>query len=184
MSESQFTEQQFKAACSELAQISVDSLKKIFVTPPLDKSWAEIEQRISQGEQLKDICELEDDYLESVYQEGKGLLEREEAADAKEIFSSLCLYDQRTPKYWAGLGKSCELLKYYPEAVRSYQMLLITTGGTAELPYLCLGYCYLCLGKKDEALEVLETGREICDPSDYESRPVLEQFEELIALCK
>lgn len=184
MSESQISESEIKEILSELAKVSTGHLKNIFTSAPANKSWDEIEESLAKGELLKNICELSDDYMESSYKNAKEKLEEEDFGEAKDIFYNLCLFDQTKPKYWGGLGKCCEGLKQYSEAIESYKMLTLVTSGSEPLPYLCLGFCYLKNKDKKNALEALEEGKELCDPYDQEQRPVIDQFENLIAICK
>jgi tetratricopeptide (TPR) repeat protein len=183
MSDSKISEAEIKEILSELASVSTGHLKNIFSSAPANKTWEEIEERLSKGEILKDICELSDDYMESSYKSAKQKLEESAFVEAKDIFYNLCLFDQTKPKYWGGLGKCCEGLKEYKQAIESYKMLTLVTGGAEPLPYLCLGYCHLKNKDKQSALEVLEEGKDLCDPYDHEQRPVLEQFENLISIC-
>ncbi len=184
MSDNQVSEQDVKASLEEMARASVENLKRIFTTPPLNKSWDEIEERLAKGESLQKILNISDEYMESNYEEAKAKLENEDFSGAKDLFSNLCLYNQTTPKYWGGLAKCCEGLDMYKEAVDCYKMLLVITGGDELLPYMCLGFCYLKLNDKENALDILESGQRIADASDDETRPVLLQIEKLIALCK
>ncbi|MCR5563048.1 MAG: hypothetical protein K6F46_06735 [Desulfovibrio sp.] len=110
------TEAQMKEALAELAKASVTSLKTVFSTPPAGKSWEEIEDGMAQGKSLGEICGLSGERMDGAYEEARRKLERKDYEGAKETFSSLCLYDQQTPKYWGGLTKCCEGLKYYEEA--------------------------------------------------------------------
>ena len=184
MSDTVISQSDVQDVMSEMAKVSTENLKRIFSSAPANKSWEEIEKRLAKGELLKDICELTDEYMEASYKDAKEKLESSDFAGAREIFSNLCLFDQSKPKYWGGLGKSCEKLKLYKEAIESFKMLTLVTNGAEPLPYLCLGFCYLKNRDIQNALEVLEEGRDICDPYDHEQRPVLEQFENLIAICK
>ncbi len=184
MSEVAISETEIKEVLSELSSVSVGHLKKIFSSAPANKSWDEIEERLSKGESLKDICNLTDDYMESSYKDAREKLESHDVKGASEIFTNLCLFDQSKPKYWGGLGKCFEGLGQYKNAIEAYKMLTLITSGSEPLPYLCLGFCYLNTEDKQNALEILEAGREICDPYNQEQRPLLEQFENLIAICK
>lgn len=184
MSEAAFSESEIREVLSELARVSTTHLKKIFYSAPANQSWDEIEERLAKGELLKDICNLKDDYMEDRYKDAKEKLETSDYDGARDLFSNLCLFDQTQPKYWGGLGKSCEGLKQYREAIESYKMLTLVTNGAEPLPYLCLGFCHLMNNDKKSALEVLEEGLEVCDPYEQDQRPVLEQFENLIAICK
>ena len=183
MSDAAISENEIKNVMSELAKVSTDHLRRIFSYAPANKSWDEIEERLSNGEILKDICELTDDYMEERYIEAKEMLNNHDFGEAREIFTNLCLFDQTKPKYWGGLGKCCERLKQYKEAIDSYKMLAFVTNGAEPLPYLCLGYCYLKTKDKKKALEILEEGKDVCDPYMLEQRPILEQFENLIDIC-
>ena len=183
MSENAVSEKELKDVMSELAKVSTENLKRIFSSAPANKSWEEIEERLGKGELLKDICELTDEYMEASYKEAREKLDNSDFDGAKEIFSNLCLFDQSKPKYWGGLGKCCEKLNLFKEAIESYRMLTLVTNGAEPLPYLCLGFCHLKNKDKQSALEVLEEGKDLCDPYDQEQRPVLEQFENLIAIC-
>lgn len=184
MSETTVSGADIKELLSELAKVSTGHLKNIFSYAPAGRSWDEIEERLARGELLKDICNLTDEYMETSYKEAREKLDNRDFNGAKELFSNLCLFDQTKPKYWGGLGKSCEALNLYKEAIDSYKMLTLVTNGAEPLPYLCLGFCYLKADDRQNALEVLEAGLEICDPYEQEQRPVLEQFENLIAICK
>ncbi|MCR5537293.1 MAG: hypothetical protein K6F05_07800 [Succinivibrio sp.] len=184
MSESELTDSEKREALAELARVSVDNLKNIFNSAPADLSWEEIEQKLAQGQMLKDICGIDPLDLEKNYQEGKQKLENEDYEGAKELFTTLCLYDQSTAKYWAGLALCCENLEYYSEAIECYKMLTLVTGGTNIMPYVCMGYCYLSLGDKEKAKEVLEVGKEIGDPYDEDNRETLDQLDTMLELCK
>ena len=167
----------------ELAKVTVGHLKEFFHVAPLNRTWDEIEKALSEGKQLKDVYQLSDDYMNGTYNDAKEKLAEDDFNGAKEIFLNLCLFNPTEPKYWGGLGKCFEGLKLYNEAVEVYKMLTLVTRGAEPLPYLCIGYCYLKLNDKKNALEVLEEGKEICDPTDFDKRPLLEQFENLIAIC-
>ena len=182
MSTSAPNEAQMKEALAELAKASVSSLKTIFATPPAGKTWEEIEAGMAQGKSLGEICGLSGERKEGVYAAAKRKLERKDYEGAKEIFASLCLYDQQTPKFWGGLAKSCEGLKHYEEAVGCYKMMALVTGGTEPLPYIGMAYCHIVLNDKKSALEELETGREVADPES--DRQVLELMDELIGICR
>jgi len=184
MSDQGISEREYKNIMTELAKVSVANLQKVFTIAPGNLTWEEIESRMVEGEDLKSICNIDDSYMESSYNDGKDKLEREDYAGAKEIFSTLCLYDQKTPKYWSALAKSLESQKLFKEALECYKVLVLLTGGIEPLPYLCMGYCYLSLGDKENALEVLENGREICDPYEDDKRQLMDLIEELIAICK
>ncbi len=184
MSEQALSETELSELLSELSQAAADNLQKIFTEPPHGGSWDDLKERLARGQSLRDICQLPDDYMESSYQEGKARLQDAEYDAARTIFSTLALYDDRNPRYWAALGKSCEALKLYPEALRSYQMLTLVTGGLSPSPYLCQGYCHLALGDMESAREALELGREICDPYDDEQRPIYDRIEQLLTNCR
>ena len=62
-------------------------------------------------------------------------------------------------------------------------MLTLVTKGAEPLPFLCIGFCYLKLNDKINALEILEEGKNICDPYDLEQRTMQEQFDNLISIC-
>ena len=175
-------EAQMKEALAEMAKASVTSLKTVFATPPAGKSWEEIEAGMAQGKSLGEICGLSGERKEGVYAEAKRKLERKDYEGAKEIFASLCLYDQQTPKFWGGLAKSCEGLKHYEEAVGCYKMMALITGGTEPLPYIGMAYCHIVLNDKKSALEALETGKEVADPGS--DRSAIQVMDDLIALCR
>lgn len=183
MTDAVISESEIKDLMTEMAKVSTDNLKRIFSSAPASKSWEEIEERLSKGELLKDICELTDEYMEASYKDAREKLDNSDFDGAREIFYNLCLFDQSKPKYWGGLGKCCEKLKQYKEAIESYKMLTLVTNAAEPLSYLCLGFCHLKNNDKQSALEVLEEGKELCDPYDQEQRPLLEQFENLIAVC-
>ncbi len=183
MSDNVMSEQELQEIMSELAKAAVTNLQEIFTTAPGGLSWDEVKDRIAHGQSLKDICELTEDYMEHAYQEGMAKMDEADYEGAREIFSTLALYDDRRPRYWAALGKSCEALELYPEALKSYQMLTLVTKGVKPLPYLCMGYCHLALGDRDNAREVLEVGRDLCDPYDEELRGVLDLIEDLLKKC-
>jgi len=166
-----------------LANITVGYLKEIFYVAPGGKSWDEIENELAKGKVLKEIYNLTDDYIEASYQETKVKLEEHDFNGAKELFLNLCLVNPGEPKYWGGLGKCFEGLNQYEEAIECYKMLTLVTKGAEPLPFLCIGFCYLKLKDKKNALEVLEEGKDICDPHDHEQRTMLEQFENLISVC-
>jgi len=184
MSDHTVTEQEISDAIAEFARIGVEKLKTVFTTPPLDKTWEEIEKSFKAGESLKSICEISDDYMDETYNEAKERFERNDFETARDGFLKLCLFEQKVPKYWGGLGKCYEALKLYNEAASAYRMLLFVTGGNEPLPYLCLGYCHIKQNDLDNALEILEAGRDIADPNDDATRPVTEQIEELLAAIK
>ena len=171
-----------KEAIAELAKASVRSLKSIFAAPPAGKSWEEIEAGMAQGKSLKDICGISGERMDGAYGEAKRKLERKDYEGARETFSSLCLYDQQMPKYWGGLAKCCEGLKYYEEAAGCYKMMALVMGGTDPLPYIGMAYCHIVLNDKKSALEALETGREAADPDS--DRSALELMDELIGICQ
>lgn len=183
MSDAPISEAEIKDVMSELAKVSTDHLKRIFSSAPAGKSWDEIEDRLSRGEILKDICELSDDYMEASYKDAREKLDNSDYSGAREIFANLCLFDQGKPKYWGGLGKCCEKLNQIKDAIESYKMLTLVTNGAEPLPYLCLGFCHLKNHDIQNALEVLQEGKALCDPYDQEQRPLLEQFENLISIC-
>ena len=176
------TEAQMKEALAELAKASVTSLKTVFSTPPAGKSWKDIEAGMAQGKSLAEICGLSGGRMEDAYEEAKAKLERKDYEGAKDAFATLCLYEQRTPKYWGGLAKACEGLKHYEEAVGCYRMMALATGGTEPLPYIGMAYCHIALNDKKSALEALETGREVADPDS--DRSALELMDELIVICR
>lgn len=184
MSETAISSSEVKEVLSDLAKVSTEHLKSIFSSAPANKSWAEIEERLGKGELLKDICDLTDEYMESSYKDAQEKLESKNFEGARDVFGNPCLFDQSLPKYWGGLGKSCEVLNQYDEAIESYRMLTLVTNGAEPLPYLCMGFCHLKNDDKESALEVLEAGLDICAPYDQEQRPLLEQFENLIEICK
>ncbi len=184
MSDNTVTEQELSDAIAEFARLGVEKLKMIFTTPPLDLTWDAIEKRFKEGEALKSICKISDEYMESTYNEAKERLECNDFETARDGFLKLCLFEQKTPKYWGGLGKCYEELKLYKEAASAYRMLLFVTGGNVPLPYLCLGYCHLKQNDLDTAKEILEAGKDIADPYDEAARPVLEQIEALLAAIK
>ncbi len=184
MSDTEVNEKEIIEAMGEMAKVSVNNLKKVFPSAPAGKSWTEIEERLAKGENLKTICGISDEYMEQSYNDAKEKLLREDFEDAKEIFSTLCLYDQTTPKYWAGLGKCCEGLEYFAEGAECYKMMTLVSGGNNPITYLCMGYCYLSANEKTKALDALESGKEVGDPYDQEQRSVLDQIDELIAICR
>ena len=182
MATTALNEAQMKEALTEMAKASVSSLKSVFAAPPAGKSWKEIEAGMAQGKSLGEICGLSGERMENAYWEAKRKLERKDYEGAKEIFASLCLYDQQTPKYWGGLAKSCEGLKYYDEAIGCYRMMALITGGTEPLPYIGMAYCHIVLNDKKSALEALETGKEVADPDS--DRSTIQLMDDLIAICK
>ena len=173
---------QIKEALAELVKASVTSLKTVFATPPAGKSWKEIEAGMAQGKSLGEICGLSGERMKGAYDEARRKLDRKDYEAAKEIFASLCLYDQQTPKFWGGLAKCCEGLKYYAEAVGCYRMMALVTGGTEPLPYIGMAYCHIVLNDKKSALEALEIGREVTDPDS--DRSALDVMDELIRICR
>ncbi|MBO4313858.1 MAG: hypothetical protein J5838_06135 [Desulfovibrio sp.] len=175
-------EAQMKEALAEMAKASATSLKTVFSTPPAGKTWEEIEAGMAQGKSLGEICGLTAESMEGAYEEAKLKLAREDFDGAREIFSSLCLYDQQPPKFWGGLAKACEGLKHYEEAVGCYRMMALVTGGTEPLPYLGMGYCHLALNDKKSALEALEIGREVADPDN--DRGTLDLIDNLLGICR
>ncbi len=175
-------EAQMKEALAELAKSSVSSLKTVFAAPPAGKTWEEIEAGMAEGKSLGEICGVSGGRMEGAYGEAKAKLEREDYEGAKDAFATLCLYEQRTPKYWGGLAKACEGLKHYEEAVGCYRMMALATGGTEPLPYVGMAYCHVALNDKKSALEELETGREVADPES--DRQVLELIDKLAAVCR
>ena len=176
------TEAQMKEAMSELAKASVTSLKTVFSTPPAGKSWKDIEAGMAQGKSLAEICGISAGRMDGAYEEAKRRLERKDYEGAKDAFANLCLYDQRTPKYWGGLAKCCEGLKHYEEAIGCYRMMALVTNGTEPLPYIGMAYCHIVLNDKSSALEALETGREVADPDS--DRSAIQLMDDLIAICK
>ena len=175
-------EAQMKEALAELAKASVSSLKTVFAAPPAGKSWEEIEAGMAEGKSLGEICGVSGERREDAYEEAKAKLERQDYEGAKDAFASLCLYDQQTPKYWGGLAKCCEGLKYYDEAIDCYRMMAFVTNGTEPLPYIGMAYCHIVLNDKKSALEALETGKEVADPDS--DRSALELMDELIRICR
>ena len=183
MSEPAGNEREMMEALADLAKVSVSNLKKLFSSPPAGKTWGEIKDGLSRGENLKAICGVSDEYMEGAYAEARGRLEREDFTGAKDAFASLCLYDPQAPKHWGGLAKSCEGLKLHHEAADCYKMAALATGGSEPLPYLCMGYCHLAAGERPEAREALEMGMEIADPNDIAHRPLIRQMEQLLSAC-
>ena len=165
---------------AELARASVRSLKAVFTSPPAGKSWKEIEAELSRGRNLKVICGLSDEVMENAYGEAKEKLGRGDYEGARETFASLCLYDQLTPKYWGGLAKSCERLKFYDEAAGCYGMMALVTNGTEPLPYIGIGWCRLAAGRRFEAIEPLETGLEVADRDSSAA----ELIDDLLSICR
>ncbi len=184
MSDSAVSENDISDAMREMAANSIDSLQKIFSSAPEDLYWDEIKDRLAKGEVLKNICGISDEFLEKAYDEGKDELSYRHFEEAQDIFSKICAYDQQTPKYWAGLAKSCEGLGNYSMAVDCYKMMTLLTGGTEPLTFLCMGFCYLSLNDKKNALDVLESGKEVADPTEHKLRAVLDQIDYLIKICK
>ena len=121
-------EAQMKEALAEMAKASVSSLKTVFTTPPAGKTWEEIEAGMAEGKSLGEICGLFSERMEGAYEKAKLKLEREDFEGAKDAFASLCLYEQRTPKFWGGLAKACEGLKHYEEAIGCYTRLCLQRG--------------------------------------------------------
>ncbi len=183
MSDTVLSEKELQDIMTELSQAAVANLQQIFTTAPGGLSWDEIEDRIAHGENLKEMLELSEEYMDKAYQEGTAKMEEADYEGAREIFSTLALYDDRRPRYWAALGKSCEALELYAEALKSYQMLTLVTRGLKPMPYLCMGYCHLALGDRESAREVLEIGRDLCDPYDDAIRGVRNLIEDLLKKC-
>ena len=176
-------ETEIQTLLPDLANITVVYLKEIFNVAPGGKSWDEIENELAKGKMLKDIYNLTDDYIDATYQATKEKLEEHDFDGAKELLLNLCLVNPGEPKYWGGLGKCFEGLNQYEEAVECYKMLTLVTKGAEPLPFLCIGFCYLKLNDKINALEILEEGKNICDPYDLEQRTMQEQFDNLISIC-
>ena len=173
-------EAQMKEALAELAKSSVSSLKTVFAAPPAGKSWEEIEAGMAEGKSLGEICGVSGGRMEGAYEEAKAKLGRDDYEGAKDAFATLCLYEQRTPKYWGGLAKACEGLKHYEEAVGCYRMMALATGGTEPLPYIGMGYCHIAAGHRFEAIEPLEIGQIIADNDS----PAAELIDKLLSFCR
>ncbi len=184
MSETMPDEQKIKEATQELVDCSIASLKKIFPMPPASKTWEEIEEGFSKGKSLQEICGISEQTMQEKYETAKEKLSMGDYIESKEMFADLCLCNQQVPKYWGGLAKSCEGLKLYKEAIDSYKMVAFVTGANEPLPFLCMGYCYLCLDDKKNALEVFEQGREIADTTNSQHREILQQIDEFMVICK
>ncbi len=178
------TEKELDSELKDLANVTVANLQKIIPEAPGGKTWDEIEAGIAKGKTLKEICEVSDERMEALFSEGQDKFEQNYFEDAKNIFASLCLYDQMNPQYWCYLARCCENEDEYKQALTAYQLMTVVTRGIEPLPYLGMGYCSLCLGDKESAREALEIGRDLCMPDNEDDRLIMDSIDDLLTNCR
>jgi len=177
------SEKELDSELKDLVKVAVINLQKILPAAPGGKSWEDIEEGLKKGQTIKDICGVSDEKMEKLFGEGQEKFEQNDFEDARNIFASLCLYDQLNSQYWCYLARTCENLDRYKDALTAYQLMTVATRGIEPLPYLGMGYCNLCLGDIEAAREALDIGKDLCMPDSDDDRLILDAIEDLLSNC-
>ena len=106
---------------------------------------------------------------------GRVLFFREKFEEVKNILSPFLESPQKDHRFLRLLGQSCQKLSQFAEAIDYYKQYLAHYGTNLEI-LNAIGYCYLSLGNKKEALEAWEKSLEI-DPNQ-------EQIKKIVASIK
>ncbi|MGI9228470.1 MAG: SycD/LcrH family type III secretion system chaperone [Gammaproteobacteria bacterium] len=98
-------------ACEVLENLNEEQLEKVQQLA-LDS--------ISSGLSRADIMGYSKESIEALYSVAYGLYQQGKDDEAKKTFQVLLMYEHSDPRFWLGLGGSCQRLGDYQEAVMAY----------------------------------------------------------------
>jgi type III secretion system low calcium response chaperone LcrH/SycD len=102
------------------------------------------------GGTLKDLKNMSNDAMESIYSMAYNLYNSEKYDDAQKIFQFLCFYDHFNKKYFLGLASCQCMLKNYDSAIDLFSFAAILDS-TDPRAMLYLGDCHLKNNDKEKA---------------------------------
>lgn len=111
---------------------------------------------LQQGATLKELKDVSDDMLESVYTYAHRFYCNGQLDEAETFFRFLYLYDFYNGEYALGLAAVHQMKKEYAKAIDMYA-LAYTLLKADERPMLHVGQCHLALGKLALAKGCFET---------------------------
>ena len=111
---------------------------------------------LQQGATLKELKDVSDDMLESVYTYAHRFYSNGQLDEAETFFRFLYLYDFYNGEYALGLAAVHQMKKDYAKAIDLYA-LAYTLLKDDERPMLHVGQCHLALGKLSLAKGCFET---------------------------
>ncbi len=113
----------------------------------------------SQGGTFKELKNLSDSTMESVYSAAYNLYQSGKYEEAIKVFQFLCFYDHYNAKYYVGLGACRFMQKEYANAIEFFSFAA-TMNTDDPRPMLYMGDCYLAQGDDAGAKVAYEAAAE------------------------
>lgn len=135
---------------------------------------------------LKDLKGITNEEMEACYAAAYNLYNNGRFDDADNIFTMLCYYDNRQPKYWMGLGATRQMRKLYEAAAEAYGMGFMLNFTDPRFPFHAAD-CFLAIKDYDRARKALVAVIEVVKTSETTKKEFLalkEQAEKLLEMIK
>lgn len=123
----------------------------------LEKEVKEAVALLAKGYNLADLSGLSEEHMEALYALAYQYYEADNFQDAKNIFTSLCLYDTNNEKYYMGLAATLHSLGEYKNAADMYSVACVLSGLLNPEPMYFASICLLKNNQKEDAIVALES---------------------------
>lgn len=133
------------------------------------------------GGTLAQAQDLDDNYLESIYQLGHNLYSNTHYRDARMIFGYLAMNNHREPRYLKAYASSLQMSGDFKEAIKFYSIASLLDIED-PLPTFYTAECMLALDFVPEAREALGFVVEQCNAPQYSELKA--RAEAMLALLK
>ncbi len=128
---------------------------KEFKTIPLSKKAREAKEFFETGGTFKDLQEMSDDSMESIYAVAYNLYTNKKYEEAIKIFQFLCFYDHYNNKYYLGLGSCFYMMGEYERSLEYLGFATVLNKDEVK-SMLYAGKCHLQLKNKENAKVAFE----------------------------
>lgn len=112
----------------------------------------------------KDLYGFTDKEMEAIYTAAYNFFKSGKYENAKDLFTSLTLFNYEEQKYWMGLAATFHMLKNYDKAIEAYAFATFLNPMDPK-PAFHACDCLIKKGDKANAIKALEAAITICDIS-------------------
>jgi type III secretion system low calcium response chaperone LcrH/SycD len=142
------------------------SLREMLSLSSINTNHRALKHFFNEGGTFQDLYGMSDLEMERRYDHAMELLTQKEYGQAEMLLHYLATLNPYRKKYWLGLGMSQLHGGDHLTSIESYSMASLLDPSDPA-PYFFSSYCYLALGKGEEALRSLQMALEAAkrDPS-------------------
>ncbi len=113
------------------------------------------EEQMSRGVTLQEFVGVDDAVIETLYQAGKRLYDKQLFDDAADAFGFLTLLDPDNYAFWLALGNAEYERKHFKEALSAYSTICRAIPDDPAC-HLSVSRCYMKIGEIDKAITALD----------------------------